>query len=69
MKEMNSVITNQGVSNMKKSLIVIAMALALVFAFAATAMAVGPFYDAAAYNPNYPGYLSWSWATAERSVK
>jgi len=64
MKEMNSAITNQGVSNMKKSLIVIAMAVALVFAFAATAMAVGPFYDAAAYNPAYPGYLSWSWATA-----
>jgi len=49
---------------MKKSLVVIAMALALVFAFAATAMAVGPFYDASAYNPNYPGYLSWSWAVA-----
>jgi len=64
MKEMNSAITNQGVSNMKKSLIVISMAVALVFAFAATAMAVGPFYDASAYNPNYPGYLSWSWAMA-----
>lgn len=64
MKEMNSVISYQGVPNMKKSLIVIAMAVALVFAFAATAMAVGPFYDAAAYNPNYPGYLSWSWAQA-----
>ena len=67
MKEMLSTNSSkQGALNMKKSLVVIAMALALVFAFAATAMAVGPFYDAAAYNPNYPGYLSWSWATRQR---
>ncbi len=24
----------------------------------------GPFFDAAAYNPNFAGYLSWSWASA-----
>jgi len=24
----------------------------------------GPFFDATAYNPNFAGYLSWSWATA-----
>jgi len=63
MKEMtHHTITNQGVSNMKKMFLVTALAVALVLAFAATAMAVGPFYDASAYNTNYPGYLSWNWA-------
>lgn len=69
----------QGVRNMKKSLLIVALAFALVFAFAATALAFGPIYNGndplssngttiTAYNPNYPGYLSWDWAAAADPV-
>lgn len=65
MNEMNTNHTNQGVRNMKKTFIVVALAAVMVVAFAATAMAYGPIYNgsAGAYNPDFPGYLNWSYVT------
>lgn len=73
MKEMRSVKINQGVGNMKKTLIVVALATAFVLAFSAAALAVGPFFSSNAtapnvWNANYAGYLRWSYGSTLTSA-